>query len=93
MPRRVHKKEKGIVNLDDVTGRGTHWTAYDKVNDKIKYFDSFGDLRPPVEIEKYLLSNGLGVIEYNYRRYQKVNSVNCGHLCLLFLKGLIEGAN
>lgn len=87
LPKVVHKLEKGIVNLDDDVGDGTHWVAYKKEGGHIQYFDSYGDLRPPKEVEKYLLSNGGGVIKYNYKRYQNFNSENCGHLCLIFLKG------
>lgn len=91
LPKLVHKEEKGIINLDDDIGRGTHWVAYKKRHTKVKYFDSYGDLRPPIEVERYLLSNRAGdVIEYNYKRYQDIDSINCGHLCLLFLKGIIE---
>lgn len=90
LPKHIRKVEKGIVNLDDDVGKGTHWVAYDKVKDKIKYFDSYGDLRPPSEVEKYLFSCGVGVIEYNYLRYQTLNSVNCEHLCLMFLKGVLD---
>lgn len=89
LPKVIHKNEKGIINLDDSSGQGTHWVAYSKRNKVVKYFDSYGDLRPPIEVEMYLSSNR-GVIQYNYKRYQHMNSVNCGHLCLLFLKGEIE---
>lgn len=90
LPSIINKEEKGIVNLDDDVGNGTHWVAYTKTNDVIEYFDSYGDLRPPVEVAMYLLSNGGRVIHYNYRRYQAANSENCGQLCLLFLKGVID---
>lgn len=90
LPKRIHHTETGIVNLDDVEGGGTHWVAYSKRGQKINYFDSYGDLRPPQELEKYLLSNGRGVILYNNQRYQKVNATNCGHLSLMFLKGLLK---
>lgn len=89
LPSVIHKNEKGIINLDDNIGGGTHWIAYSKNNFVTKYFDSYEDLKPPMEVELYLLSNGGGVIQYNYKRYQNFNSVNCGHLCLLFLKGVI----
>lgn len=90
LPAVIYKREKGIVNLDDNVGRGSHWVGYKRNGDKIKYFDSYGDLRPPIEVENYLLSNGGGIIQYNYKRYQDMNTVNCGHLCLLFLKGSIK---
>lgn len=77
------KTETGIVNLDSSRGSGTHWVAYRKIGNSVTYFDSFGNLRPPVELEKYF---GPKVkIDYNYKRKQNFNSVVCGHLCLKFL--------
>jgi len=77
------KSESGIVNLDSSSGEGTHWVAYRKTGNSVKYFDSFGNLRPPLELENYF---GPDVkIEYNYKRKQNLNSVVCGHFCLKFL--------
>lgn len=87
----MHKEEKGIINLDDEIGRGTHWVAYKKKNGIIEYFDSYGDLKPPIEVVRYFSSNRASdIIQYNYQRYQDIGSVNCGHLSLLFLKGIIK---
>lgn len=81
LPQRPRKRECGIINLDSSIGPGTHWVAYYKNKDYCEYFDSFGNLQPPLELVKYLGSN----IEYNYKQHQKYNSYNCGHLCLKFL--------
>lgn len=81
LPNRPRKIECGIVNLDLSTGRGTHWVAYYKHNHDKEYFDSFGNLQPPLELLKYLGTN----IKYNYNQHQKFNTFNCGHLCLKFL--------
>lgn len=86
LPNKIRKKlECGIINLDDHTGAGTHWTAYKKKGSKIIFFDSFGNLTPPLEVQKYFNSNGICNIHYNYTPYQSYNSVICGHLCLMFL--------
>lgn len=86
LPSKIKKKERGIVNLDNLKGRGTHWVAYKKDDKDIYYFDSYGDLRPPLEIEQYLLSDGRGgQVKYNYCRYQREIDQNCGQLCLKFL--------
>ena len=75
--------ETAIVNLDSKNNIGSHWVCYKKRGKLVHYFDSFGNLRPPSEIINYF---GKDVkIKYNYRRYQKFNSFNCGHLCLEFL--------
>ena len=79
----VRQNESGIVNLDDVEGPGTHWVAYVKRGDGAIYFDSFGNLRPPKELVRYLK---VAKIEYNYTSYQNYNQNNCGQLCLRFLQ-------
>lgn len=86
LPKKIRKKfESGIINLDNSTGPGTHWTAYKKNGSKVIYFDSFGNLTPPLEVQNYFNSNGICKIFYNHTPYQTYNSINCGHLCLDFL--------
>lgn len=77
-----NKHESSIVNLDDKDGPGTHWVAYRKIGNSVIYFDSFGDLRPPSELVKYL---GVGSVNYNYEGYQEYDTIECGHLCMKFL--------
>lgn len=81
LPRKPRERECGVINLDSYRGIGTHWVAYYKNYDEIEYFDSFGNLQPPLEVLKYLGNN----IKYNYKREQNFDSFNCGHLCLKFL--------
>ena len=76
--------------MDNEEGNGTHGTAYKKFKNTVHYFDSFGNLRPPLEVEDYFKSNGPCDIFYNYTSYQTYNSINCGHLCLRFLCYPIE---
>lgn len=79
------KYESAIINLDDKDGPGTHWVAYEKRADKVMYFDSFGNLQPPLNLMKYL---GVGsTVKYNHERYQDYDTIICGHLCLAFLAG------
>lgn len=83
LPTKRRKNECGIINLDNDSGRGTHWVAY-KIKDKnVIYFDSFGNLQPPKEFVQYVGSGNK--IYYNYDKYQDFGTVNCGHLCLNFL--------
>lgn len=81
LPKRPHKIECGVINLDISKNPGTHWVAYVKRNKYVEYFDSYGDLKPPSEFIKYVGPN----ICYNYQNYQGDHSYNCGHLCLKFL--------
>jgi hypothetical protein len=80
---RVHRNESGIVNLDNAEGPGTHWVAYAKRKNRVIYFDSFGNLRPPRELVQYL---NVTQIEYNRIAYQRYDQNNCGQLCLQFLR-------
>lgn len=77
------KNECMIVNHDSWINNGTHWTCFVKQGKNIFYFDSFGKLAPPLELIKYWGSECS--VSYNAERYQKFNSINCGHLCLKFL--------
>lgn len=86
LPKKINNIEYGIINLDDSKGEGSHWTAYVKQGKMIKYFDSFGNLRPPMELISYFYSDGKNnLVKYNHNRYQKYDKTNCGQLCLQFL--------
>lgn len=82
LPSRPKLKESAVINLDQEKNKGTHWVTYRKIGKEVNYFDSFGNLPPPLELQIYLKGCN---IRYNYKRYQKFNSSNCGHLCLKFL--------
>lgn len=79
--------ESAIVNLDDKSGSGTHWVAYQKNGKNVTYFDSFGDLQPPTDLIQYLK---VDEIRYNVQKYQDYNTYICGHLCLKFLCNLLN---
>lgn len=83
-PRRY---EAAIINLDSIFGVGTHWVAYRKMRSDVTYYDSYGDLPPPLELIHYLRlgSEAAKNIYYTYERQQDFGSVWCGHLCLKFL--------
>lgn len=88
LPKTPNKHECGIVNLDSKFGTGTHWVSYKKSENKINYFDSFGNLHPPYELVKYFGPSAK--ITYNYERIQSFDSVVCGHLCLKFLCNVLS---
>ena len=81
----VRRNESGIVNLNDATGPGTHWVAYAKRNNRVMYFDSFGNLRPPKELVRYFENDAMA-IEYNRTSYQTYDQSFCGQMCLRFLQ-------
>lgn len=82
LPYKPRIKESAIVNLDTHSRTGTHWVCYIKRNTTIRYFDPFGNLRPPPELLNYF--KGFN-IRYNRKRYQDWDTQYCGHLCLQFL--------
>lgn len=83
LPKKAWKNETAIVNLDDFIGSGTHWVCYKKLQSKVYYFDSFGNLPPPKELQNYF--RNAKEILFNFQRFQKYNTSVCGHLCLEFL--------
>ncbi|KAL4084076.1 hypothetical protein QTP88_029392 [Uroleucon formosanum] len=83
LPKKPHAIECGILNLVISSGVGSHWVAFHNNKDKVVYFDSFGDLPPPIESQHYFKQFK---IVYNYSNYQDFNTFNCGHLCLEFLQ-------
>lgn len=83
LPKHPLNIECAVLNLDTLQGKGTHWVAYYKNKNKVIYFDSFGNLPPPTELQQYFQKYN---IVYNYTNYQKYNTFICGHLCLKFLQ-------
>lgn len=83
LPARPWTNEAGILNLDDIDGPGTHWTAYRKIGKKVIYFDSFGNIPPPKELIDYLTNCR---IKYVRDSFQNFGQSNCGPLCIKFLK-------
>lgn len=88
LPKRPKKVECWIMNLDSVRFTGTHWTALAKINNEAWYFDSFGNLLPPLEVKAYLGAKVKLVV--NYKQYQHFNTLICGQLCLRFLESFWE---
>ena len=88
LPRRPLDRESGILNLDGVSGRGTHWVCWykNKSEGENFYFDSFG-VQPPNELIEYFSSP----ILYNTEKIQPDGEVVCGHLCLFVLCRLSRG--
>ena len=91
LPKRPHKIECAIVNLNTSAESGSHWVCYFKNKSKRIYFDSFGQITP-LEVQIYLKKKrerGKEVILRNTDIVQSINSNICGHLCLFVLKALM----
>ena len=83
LPKKMYKDECTVINLANLSEEGSHWVAYFKKDNNIWYFDSFGDLPPPIELQKHF--EGYNIL-YNYSNYQNYNTFICGHLCIDFLQ-------
>lgn len=77
-----------ILNIDESSNNGTHWTCLFIKKGICYYFDSFG-FPPPSEVyqycKKYTDRN------YNTFRIQKPGEVICGHYCIYMLHRLSNG--
>ncbi|CAH3166480.1 unnamed protein product [Porites lobata] len=82
LPNKI-KKECGIINLDDITGPGTHWVCYRNIDNVVEYFDPFG-LIMPNEALKYFRTSGKRIV-YSMDEIQNRNTVLCGYWCLYYL--------
>ena len=76
--------DKGLVNIDDGSQGGSHWTCFIVKDNKSYYFDSFGG-----QPDKFLLNQLPKPILYHNYKLQDINSKLCGSYCL-FLIYLIE---
>ena len=82
LPHKI-KKECGIINLDDITGPGTHRVCYRNIDNVVEYFDPFG-LIMPNEALKYFHTSGKRIV-YSMDEIQNRNTVLCGYWCLYYL--------
>ena len=97
LPKKI-RKECGIINLDDITGPGTHWVCYRNLDGGsaspqnppaawsgvIEYFDPFG-LIMPNEVLDYFQTGSVKPIVYSMDEIQNRNTVLCGYWCLYYL--------
>ena len=71
--------DKGFINIDNGSKRGTHWTCFIVKDKKSYYFDSFGG-----QPDKFLLNQlPKPIISHNYK-IQDIYSRLCGSYCLYF---------
>lgn len=70
-----------ILNLDNSTNKGTHWTACWVENNQCVYFDAFGI----IYCDELLNWSKDKVIYYNCKQIQHITDLHCGYFCVLFL--------
>lgn len=84
LPKRIKNIEYRVINLDDNSGSGTHWTAYVNDSKNCFYFDSFG-MAPPDIVVNYL-KKAHRPIYYNSSQIQHHDSIMCGFYCVDFIR-------
>ena len=82
LPRKI-KKECGIINLDDMSGPGTHWVCYRNIDNVVEYFDPFGLIMPNEALEYFRTARKH--IFYSMDEIQNRSTVLCGYWCLYYL--------
>ena len=71
--------DRGLVNIDNGSRGGTHWTCFIVKDNKSFYFDSFG-----AQPDKFLLKQLPKPMIYHKYKIQDINSKFCGSYCLYF---------
>ena len=76
LPKKI-RKECGIINLDDMTGPGTHWVCYRNIDNVVEYFDPFGLIMPNEALEwmKYKIAILFSVVIGVYIIYLRDSGV------------------
>jgi hypothetical protein len=65
LPKRIFKRECGVINSDTINGIGTHWICYYN-NPRSKYIDFLDSLglSPAQEILTYLETSGKDIQDF-----------------------------
>ena len=77
-----------VINLDEYSDIGTHWIALYVKNNDITYFDSFGVVHIPKEIEAFIKNKS---IKTNIFRIQAYDSIMCEYFCIGFINFIFKG--
>ena len=83
----LKNNQSTIVNLSGYNSEGSHWVSMKYVNKTLFYFDSYGICYMPDVIKKQYSDDK---IITNTFQLQSNLSVECGKLCLMFVKSNIK---
>ena len=87
MPDKI-KDGAYVINLDEYSDIGTHWTALYVNNKTVTYFDSFGIEHISKEVKKFI--NNKNIIADIFR-IQAYDSVMCGYFYIGFINYMFMG--
>ena len=77
-----------VINLDEYSDMGTHWTALYVKNNVVTYFDSFGAEHIPKEIKTFIKNRN---IKTNIFSMQAYDSIMCGYFYIVFMDFMLKG--
>ena len=77
-----------IINFDEYSDIGTHWTALYVLNNDVTYFDSFGVEHIPKEIKAFIGNKNIKTKSF---RIQLYDLIMCGHFCIGFIDFMLAG--
>ena len=77
-----------VTNLDEYSDIGTDWIALYASDNKVTYFDSFGEELIPKEVKKII---GNKSIKTNVFRIQAYHLIMCGYCCIGFIDFMLSG--
>jgi len=90
VPKSIPDNTGIIVNLNDLGEKGSHWVCAIRKNNKCLYYDSFGVIHIPTELEKCLLNSVGGNNMYvSNGQNQYLVSIMCGYYCIKLCKSIL----
>jgi len=89
-PKTIKNNTGLIVNLNDLGEKGSHWVCAVRKNNQCLYYDSYGIIHMPKQVEKCLLNSvGADNIFVSNGQNQYLVSIMCGYYCLKICKSIL----
>ena len=84
-----NKRKDGayVINLDEYSDIGTHWTALWMNINNVTYFDSFGVEHIPKEIKTFIKNKNVKTTIFGIQVY---DSIMCGYFCIGFINFMLK---
>jgi len=90
VPKNIPDNTGIIVNLNDAGEKGSHWICAVRKNNKCLYYDPYGVIYMPKEVEKCLLKSvGENNMYVSNGQNQYLVSIMCGYYCLKICKSVL----
>jgi len=90
VPKSIPNNTGLIVNLNDADESGSHWVCCVRKHNKALYYDSYGVIHIPKQLEKCLIKSvGKNNIFVSDGQNQHLISIMCGYYCLKICKSVL----